>query len=87
MRVIMSLCVLAASPDNAFTFTVPADFLKLGSRVPGFKGCKVAVSTIKTDRSRESRTPAPRLLAAHPGARVRGSLAVAHLPLLAPEPR
>ena len=26
--------------DNVFTFTVPTDFNNLGSRVPGFTGCK-----------------------------------------------
>ena len=26
--------------DNVFTFTVPTDFNQLGSRVPGFAGCK-----------------------------------------------
>lgn len=27
--------------DNVFAFTVPKDFLSLGSKVPGFQGCKI----------------------------------------------
>lgn len=33
-------CAGEGYQDAAFSFTVPSDFNKLGSKVPGFKGCK-----------------------------------------------